>query len=446
MSYNQPRFCLNAIWNSDATTFVNLTLLDTYEPSIFVSSNNSIYILNAKPRAIDIWQNENHLYTTKTIEGILSDSRSLFVTNNGDIYVDKWMAKNETWISVMNVTSDCDGLFIDIYENLYCSIHNAHRVDKKWSNGTITIVAGTGRYGLESDMLMTPKGIFVDINLDLYVADWGNNRIQLFRLNQRNGIIVAGGGSLELTIALFHPSAVVLDGDHHLFIVDQGNNRIIGSDENGFRCIFACSGEKGTTSSQLFNPQTMSFDSYGNIYVTDRNNHRIQKIIKNNICSKKFYLKNRIYLLLYSIEIREFVQTNYSSHLSVNSHRCNHLMHCRLLNYYCEIIEIHIKQEGDYTITSHSTKDLVGFIHENNFTLFDLNINKIQSINDNGWNNAQFKITLYRSENSSFILIVTTAQELEQGEFSIAVEGPSHVSMRYHSKFTFLNFSLKISH
>ena len=42
---------------------------------------------------------------------------------------------------------------------------------------------------------------------------------------------------------------------------------------------------------------------------------------------------------------------------------------------------------------------------------------------------------MYRPANSSFLLIVTTAQELEQGDFSITVYGPSYVSMQHHSKF-----------
>jgi len=270
-----------------------------YPHGIFVNSNDSIYISNRQTGQIHIWLNENHLSSTKTIEGSLSDPLSLFVTTNGDIYVDngqykgrvdKWIRENETWISVMNVTSACVGLFIDIFENLYCSIHNNHRVDKKWSNGTTTIVAGTGVEGSQSDMLNYPYGIFVDINLDLYVADFGNNRIQLFRRNQRNGTTVAGNGSTSLTIELICPTGIVLDGDQHLFIVDSDNHRIIGSDENGFRCIFGCSGESGSTNDKLSVPTSMSFDSYGNIYVTDTFNDRIQKIVKNNICGKKFYL------------------------------------------------------------------------------------------------------------------------------------------------------------
>ena len=286
-SFNQPRFRINATWNSIATTFAKQSFVGQYPIGIFVNSNNSIYIPNRQTGQIHIWLNENHLNPTKTISGSLSDPLSLFVTTNGDIYVDngktngrvdKWIRENETWISVMNVTSYCFGLFVDIYENLYCSMYHNHRVDKKWSNGTTTIVAGTGVQGSESNMLNNPCGIFVDINLDLYVADYENHRIQLFRLNQRNGITVAGKGSASVTIKLSVPSGIVLDGDRHLFIVDHGNNRIIGSDENGFRCI----------NDKLSSPQTMSFDSYGNIYVTDRDNHRIQKISLSKKSDRKW--------------------------------------------------------------------------------------------------------------------------------------------------------------
>ena len=253
-------------------------------------------MLNENTGQIHIWLNENHLNPTKTISGSLTAPLSLFVTTNGDIYVDngnnrrvdKWIRENETWISVMNVTSYCFGLFIDIYENLFCSMHYNHRIDKKWSNGTTTIVAGTGVNGSESDMLTTPWGIFVDINLDLYIADSGNRRIQLFRLNQRNGITVAGDGSTKLTIKLIYPTWIVLDGDQYVFIVDHGNNRIIGSDENGFRCIFGCSGEEGSTNNKLYYPISMSFDSYGNIYVIDQGNNRVQKISLSKKSDRKY--------------------------------------------------------------------------------------------------------------------------------------------------------------
>ena len=277
VSFNQPRFRPNATWNSNATTFSN-------ESVIFVNSNNSIYIPNQKTDEILICYNGKPL---KKIPSSLSNLSSIFVTINGDIYVDnganhgridKWIVENETWTTVMmNVTSSCYAIFIDIYESLYCSMFDKHRVDKKWLNGGTVIVAGS-----ELNTLNHPWGIFVDINLDLYVADSGNNRIQLFRRNQRSGTTVVGNGSSKFTIGLNSPTGVVLDGDRHIFIVDYGNHRIIGSDDYGFRCIFGCS-----TNDELSFPQTMSFDSYGNIYVTDPNNHRIEKITLSKKSDRK---------------------------------------------------------------------------------------------------------------------------------------------------------------
>ena len=273
VSFNQPRFRPNATWNSNATNFANETL-------IFINSNNSIYIPNQKTNEILISNNDK---LSKKISSNLSNPSSIFVTNNGDIYVgnqvnhgriDKWIAANETWTTVMmNVTLSCSAIFVDIYDSLFCSMFDIHRVDKKWTSGTTAVVAGS-----ELNSLNHPWGIFVDINLDLYVADFGNNRIQLFRKNQRNGITVAGNGSEPLTIELNSPTGIVLDGDRHLFVVDHGNNRIIGSDENGFRCI----------NDKLSSPQTMSFDSYGNIYVTDRDNHRIQKMSLSKKSDRKW--------------------------------------------------------------------------------------------------------------------------------------------------------------
>ena len=210
------------------------------------------------------------------------------MTSNGDIYVDNGKVKKrvDKWMTIMFVQSTCYGFFVDTYQNLYCSIHKYHRVEKKWLNDTTnisTIVAGTGTQGSASDMLDSPVGIFVDINLDLYVADFYNNRIQLFAFEQRNGVTIAGQGSIQETIDLFRPTGIILDGVGYLFIADQNNHRIVRSNEYGFHCILGCSGND--SSSNLFNyPTSISFDTYGNIYIIDKNNHRVQKFVKNDFC------------------------------------------------------------------------------------------------------------------------------------------------------------------
>jgi hypothetical protein len=266
---------------------------------------------------IHIWMNDT-INPTRTITGSLVQPRSIFVTINGDIYVDnggsngrvdKWTLNSNTSVPVMYVKSSCYGLFVDINDTLYCSMGHQHKVVKKWLNDNInasTMVAGTGLSGSASNMLYEPHGIFVDINFDLYVADAYNNRIQLFLSGQSYGITVAGSGSSTTTIALSYPAGVVLDADKYLFIVDQNNHRVVGSGPNGFRCLVGCSGSSGSASNKLNYPGTLSFDSFGNIFVTDWDNHRIQKfVLSSNSCGKCFVRRRISKLSLCAIVVLE---------------------------------------------------------------------------------------------------------------------------------------------
>ena len=232
---------------------------------------------------------EGSINTTQVIPGNFTDPNSLFVTSNGDIYIDdgeengrvqKWKAQTNTFDTVMNVNSSCWGLFVDTNETLYCSMLNHHQVVKKSLNDhqmkSIVVAAGTGSKGSTFKELNGPVGMFVDVNFDLYVADCRNNRIQLFESGDLNGITVAGDGSINPTINLFCPSGIVLDAQKYLFIVENGNHRIVGSNLNGFRCLIGCYGG-GSQSNQLLDPNSFSFDRSGNILVADESNHRIQK-------------------------------------------------------------------------------------------------------------------------------------------------------------------------
>ncbi len=242
--------------------------------------------------------NEGSINPTKIVSGNFTNPNSLFVTSNGDIYIDdgeknrrvqKWIFTTETFATVMKVNSSCIGLFVDINDNLYCSMEDHHRVVKGWFNDsdmTSIIVAGTGIEGSASNELSAPLGIFVDVNLDLYVADRDNNRIQLFQPEESNGITVAGSTSLYPTIKLTWPSGISLDASKYLFIVDQGNDRIVGSGPNGFRCIVGCYGP-GSQSNQLYLPFSFSFDRSGNMFVIDQANHGIQKFLFLKISSGK---------------------------------------------------------------------------------------------------------------------------------------------------------------
>ncbi len=83
---------------------------------------------------------------------------SLFVTITGDIYVDNGnnsrvekLTLNATQIiTVMYVSGRCFGLFVDINDNLYCSMFDRHQVIKnslKNTTNSSTIVADNGSNG-----------------------------------------------------------------------------------------------------------------------------------------------------------------------------------------------------------------------------------------------------------------------------------------------------------
>ncbi|CAF1560212.1 unnamed protein product, partial [Adineta steineri] len=276
------------MWNTKGITLANQSIVGWYPFAIFVNTNNTIYVANKENRTIVVWD-EQSVNPTKNIYGDFTEPLSLFVTPNGDIYIDdgrekgrvlKWIVETNTFATVMNVHSSCFGLFVDINNNLYCSIFAQQQVVKRSLNGPLMtsnrVAAGTGIKGYGLNELNGPVGIFVDVNLDLYVTDCDNDRVQLFQSGESSGITVAGSGSRNPTITLHCPSGIILDAEKYLFIVDLLNNRIVGSSSNGFQCLVGCYG-RGSQSNQLTLPFSLSFDRSGNIYVADNDNFRIQK-------------------------------------------------------------------------------------------------------------------------------------------------------------------------
>ena len=300
ISYNQPKFCPNAVWNSSAITFADNNTVGIQPIDVFVDRNNTVYVPNRQYHQIVIWYEGNNTLT-KTIIANWLNPTSLFPTIDDQIYIDntysygriaKYSVNQSTVVPVMYVCSYCFDIFVSINNTLYCSMSYSHQVIAKSLDNVfspLTIVAGTGTAGSSSSMLSSPYGIFVDINFDLYVADCDNDRVQLFHEGQTNGITVAGI-TAPGTFALNGPTAVVLDAENYLFITDFHTHRVVSSGLNGFRCLVGCSGG-GSLANQLNGPRSLSFDIYGNIYVADHINNRIQKFpLATNSCGM-FYPK-----------------------------------------------------------------------------------------------------------------------------------------------------------
>ena len=299
-AHNQPNVTLCTSWDPNAITFANSSMVGISPWGLFVDTNNSVYVNARFLNSILIWEYGN-TNIPRRITTPLSKQKYIIVTTNGDIYTDasnanvtishayKWTANSNSWEIVMSsLPGGCSGLFVDIYDTIYCSLETQHQVVRRLITDdlhTTSIVAGNdnGTSGSTMRMLSSPRGIFVTRALDLYVADCGNNRVQSFRPGQRTATTVMGNGDVSLNC----PTGIILDGNGYLFVTDTGNNRIIGSGLYGYRCVVGCSGTRGQRSHQLNTPYGLSFDSNGNVYVADGNNHRVQKfILASNSCGK----------------------------------------------------------------------------------------------------------------------------------------------------------------
>ena len=291
--YNQPNLSPCAIWNPNATTFANSTTIGLQPRRIFINTENTIFVSSSDLNEVIVWTEGNDI-PTRIISGGLNNSHGLFVTGNGDIYVDngdvnhrvdKWTPNATVSVPVMNITSRCYFMFIDINSTLYCTLDLEHKVVKISlfdSSKTVTVAAGNGSAGADSSMLYYPNGVVVDLNFNLYVADQGNNRIQIFRQGNLTGSTLSTG-----SYTLNHPNDLAFDSDGYLFIIEYQSNRVVRFGPTGFICIIGCSALAGSTSYQLNHPFQISFDSFGNLFVVDQNNARIQKFfLATNSCGK----------------------------------------------------------------------------------------------------------------------------------------------------------------
>ena len=176
---------------------------------MFVDVNNTVYATIQTTKQVQIWSSQGGV-SIRTLSNTLNNPGAIFVTSNGDIYVDSgnnhrvelWTPNATNGTTVMNVTNQCMGLFIDMNNTLYCVASESN-----------VVVAKSLNAGPQSTMV---------------VADWQYHRIQKFRLRQTNGQTVVGDEAPG-TVGLYGPTGVVLDADGHLFITDTWIYRTVGS-------------------------------------------------------------------------------------------------------------------------------------------------------------------------------------------------------------------------
>ena len=131
---------------------------------------------------------------------------------------------------------------VDTRGNVYIADADDHRVRKVSPVGTITTIAGTGKYGFSGDggpatkaKLHGPSGVAVDAKGNVYIVDRTNNRV---RKVSPGGTITTFAGTGAVTAPSFFgdggpaikarvfPSGVAVDAKGNVYIADLSNRRV----------------------------------------------------------------------------------------------------------------------------------------------------------------------------------------------------------------------------
>ena len=243
------------------------------------------------------WWSSGDLSSKKTISFQDNSAKSLFITSNDNMYLGSDASDKGPQLcnSSSNIChphpkrpgGNCNRVFVDINDYLYCSMEDSHEVVKisvRNSSSDWTRTAGGNGEGEQPNQLKKPHGIFVDAGLNLFVADSGNNRIQMFQNDMNNGTTVVGGTENKI-VQLVQPTLIAFDSDSRMFIVQKGNCCIVRVDSEGFQCILQKSDSSRQPSITFADPTGFAFDSHGNMFLINQEKiHQFQ--LASNSCSK----------------------------------------------------------------------------------------------------------------------------------------------------------------
>lgn len=218
-------------------------------------------------------------------------------------------------------------VLVDIAGNLYFSEFAGHQVRKLSSDGSISVVAGTGLAGSDGDggfatqaRINAPAGLALDNAGNLYIADSGNHKVRRISAGRISTVLGTGVAGNTTANQLYSPTAVTIGLAGDLYIADAGNHRIRKLSTNGSistipgsgrdlaqaadGSLLAASGAQllrilpsgalnpiagdGTyrfrgdsgpaTQARLNQPQGVAIDGAGNLWIADTANSRIRQV------------------------------------------------------------------------------------------------------------------------------------------------------------------------
>ncbi len=206
-------------------------------------------------------------------------------------------------------------LAVDASGNLYVVDDSSRVVVRVSSNGTLSVVAGSGNYGYPaqgpatSSPFRNPSGVAVDSTGNLYIADKTSHVIA--KLDTSGDLSIVAGkkdpdhqicyGSYFCYTApgieygtetagpatssfLYRPTFLAVDGAGNVFLSDQENNVVSKLDTSGNLSIVVGTGNGGSPTagdplaSNLDRPTGLALDATGSLFINNTGSHVIVKV------------------------------------------------------------------------------------------------------------------------------------------------------------------------
>ena len=172
------------------------------------------------------------------------------------------------------------------------------------NGGSISTVAGTGRYGFSGDggparaaRFKSPWDVALDAKGNVYVIDLESLRVrEITRAGRIRTIAGTGkccthlGDGGPAKAAQMGPVGLAVDAKGNVYISDVRYNRVRKVSPNGTIRTVAGNGKEGfsgdggrATAARLSTPQGIDVDARGNLYIADLGNSRVRRVSPNGI-------------------------------------------------------------------------------------------------------------------------------------------------------------------